>query len=214
MPRSEFNTSEEFYPIAPEFTASPDQEQVDNEFEPIKVKDGDTPDKKAHDARKKARLKRNFLLQAAAVMVSIVLVTSAMGEDVLGGSFTGTMEEILEHVGAKTGVITVSMTWETPDDVDLHVITPSGEEIYYANRVAGGGELDVDMQAGDIVDHPVENIYFPAPEHGEYRVFIVNYCDREPGDPHVTVRVKIKSRSKEYRITLDDYYKDVCTFKY
>lgn len=221
MPRSEieneYYTGEEYFPTAPELTESSEFSPSDNEYVPRQEKDTAVSDTKQHDARKKARHKRNFLLQAAAVIVGVVLVTSSFGEDILHGSGTSSdlLTEVLERIGAKKGVITVSMIWETSDDIDLHVVTPSGTEIYYSNPTGpGGGELDVDMQVETIVEHPVENVYFTDPEQGDYRVMIVNYSDREPGDPEVLVRVEVRGKVKEYRVTLDDYSKEVCKFTY
>jgi hypothetical protein len=75
-------------------------------------------------------------------------------------------------VGA--GDIQVTVAWDTDADVDLHVIDPGGEEIYWANRQsASGGQLDLDSNAacaGDNVRN--ENISWPvgtAPQ-GAYTV--------------------------------------------
>lgn len=47
---------------------------------------------------------------------------------------------------------------ELSTDIDLHVLTPLGEEIYFGNpSSASGGNLDVDC----ICACPDENIYFP-----------------------------------------------------
>jgi len=46
------------------------------------------------------------------------------------------------------GDIQVSVAWETVADVDLHVVDPNGEEIYYGNRSSSsGGQLDIDANA-------------------------------------------------------------------
>ena len=47
--------------------------------------------------------------------------------------------------GASTG-LTIAASWDTAADVDLHVIEPSGTEIYWDNAgpTASGGALDVD----------------------------------------------------------------------
>lgn len=46
------------------------------------------------------------------------------------------------------GDIQVSVTWNTVADVDLHVVEPSGSEIYYgAPTSSSGGQLDLDANA-------------------------------------------------------------------
>ncbi len=68
-------------------------------------------------------------------------------------------------------------------DLDLHVITPNGFEIYYADKEDGlGGMLDVDCMCGSCVDGPFENVFWAyggAPDNGVYSVFVEYYasCD-------------------------------------
>ena len=93
----------------------------------------------------------------------------------------------LEREKAKTGGFHVSIAWNNINDLDLHVIEPSGEEISFSHRKsATGGELDVDMNAGSQRNEkPVENIYWPkgnAP-HGHYKVLIVYYSNHGGSDP-------------------------------
>ena len=52
-----------------------------------------------------------------------------------------------------TGDVQVTVSWDTDADVDLHVIDPSGREIYWADRESpSGGELDLDSNAACSVD--------------------------------------------------------------
>jgi len=77
--------------------------------------------------------------------------------------------------------VRVSLMWNCTDDLDLHVICPSGEEIYYSHKKSRcGGELDVDMNASNpFSQHPVENVVWandcPA---GDYQVIVNNYHHR------------------------------------
>ncbi len=63
-----------------------------------------------------------------------------------------------------TGDVQVTLSWDTDADVDLHVVDPSGEEVYWANRnSASGGELDLDSNAGCSTDDVRnENITWPV----------------------------------------------------
>jgi Ca-activated chloride channel family protein len=85
----------------------------------------------------------------------------------------------LKREGAKSGDIRVSLVWDNRNDLDLHVIPPSGDEIYWGHKKSfDGGELDVDMNAfKPRTVKPVENIYWPkggAP-NGKYKVYVQNY---------------------------------------
>jgi len=63
-----------------------------------------------------------------------------------------------------TGDLQISVAWDAPSDVDLHVIEPSGEEIYYDEpSSATGGVLDLDSNAAcDIDGVNNENVTWPA----------------------------------------------------
>ena len=63
-----------------------------------------------------------------------------------------------------TGDVQVTLSWDTDADVDLHVVPPGGEEIYYGRRqAASGGELDLDSNAGCRTDGVRnENITWPV----------------------------------------------------
>ena len=95
-----------------------------------------------------------------------------------------------------TGDVQVSLSWMTEADVDLHVVDPANEEIYYGHRAsASGGALDLDSNAGCGSDNVRnENITWPvggAPA-GSYRV-LVDYwssCGASSTPFVVTVRVR------------------------
>jgi len=129
----------------------------------------------------------------------------------------GTMTERLTHEGASQGEITVSMLWGTHDDLDLHMNTPDGGHIYYSNKTAGGGTLDVDMNASssNLSTSPVENIYFPSPADGHYKVYIRDYRDRTDGQSsHYLVRVLVNGQERLFEGDIDATGTEIVVFEF
>ena len=92
-----------------------------------------------------------------------------------------------------TGDVQVTLSWDANSDVDLHVVDPSGEEIFYANRrAASGGELDLDSNAACSIDGVRnENITWPtgrAPV-GRYTVRVDYWDSCGVSRTNYTVRV-------------------------
>ena len=83
-------------------------------------------------------------------------------------------------IQAGTGKLQVSCSWNRLNDVDLHLVEPNGEEIYYGDSVSdSGGELDVDSNAACIIDEiNNENITYSEEDvvqNGEYIVRVDFY---------------------------------------
>lgn len=98
-----------------------------------------------------------------------------------------------------TGDVQVTLRWDTTDDLDLYVVDPSGDTIYYADRTSSsGGELDIDANPGcrNLVQNPVENVFWPPDNSpsGDYevRVRLFSYCEDEVRDIPFTVRLRIE----------------------
>ncbi len=77
-------------------------------------------------------------------------------------------------------------TNEEQVDMDLHVIDPGGEEVYWNNTSsASGGNLDVDCLCTRCSQGPSENIYWPdgAAPTGTYTFWAQYYgaCDGNEG---------------------------------
>lgn len=111
--------------------------------------------------------------------------------------------ERLRQAGARSGDVQVSLEWKNVNDLDLHVIDPRGERIFYSHRTSqSGGQLDVDMNASELTTRPVENIYWPergAPR-GTYTVQVVHFANHGGRDPtDFNVRVINKGQSTYYR---------------
>lgn len=114
----------------------------------------------------------------------------------------------LEQAGAQFGDPQFSLAWNNRNDLDLHVIDPAGNHIWFRQRTSPtGGKLDVDANADRmrLTNSPVENIYWPpgrAPE-GNYVVYVhhfANHGDRDP-TPY-TLRITMKGRVREFRGSL------------
>lgn len=118
----------------------------------------------------------------------------------------GSVEDLigaLKAAGAGTGDISFSLTWGDVNDLDLHVMTPSGQIINFRNRrLNDGGHLDLDANAGGLTTaSPKENIYWPegtAPE-GVYKVQ-VHYYAYQGGPPATLFQVLIQQNGKEPKV--------------
>ena len=102
------------------------------------------------------------------------------------------MSARLRGASAKSGDVRISLLWNNTNDLDLHVIDPAGEKIFYGHkRSRSFGELDVDMNASSLTSKPVENVYWPvgkAPA-GHYRVLVHLFNNRERRDTPFTIDV-------------------------
>lgn len=92
-----------------------------------------------------------------------------------------------------TGDVKVTLSFDRDVDVDLHVVEPSGEDVYFGNTTSEtGGELDLDSNAGCSIDGVNnENIFWAdgsAPS-GTYTVRVDYYdaCETGPVNYVVTV---------------------------
>lgn len=106
------------------------------------------------------------------------------------------VEQLMSVIRVGTGDVQISVAWTGASDVDLHVIDPAGEEVYFGNDVsASGGRLDLDSNAACHLDNKNnENIVWPvngAPA-GAYRVEVHYYdaCAATQSDWVVTVQIK------------------------
>lgn len=88
-----------------------------------------------------------------------------------------------------TGDVQITLSWGGGVDLDLHVVGPDGEEIYYSSRTSSsGGQLDQDATSG--CSNCVENVFWPtggAPP-GEYQVWVVNFT----GSPDTAYTLDIR----------------------
>jgi len=107
-----------------------------------------------------------------------------------------------------TGDVKVTLSFDRLHDLDLHVVEPNGDEIFYDQSASStGGQLDLDSGSRCMASSAnAENVFWPpggAPA-GEYRVFVQNYQQCSPGDITFTVRVAYDSVVNTYTGTFSD----------
>ena len=72
------------------------------------------------------------------------------------------------------GEIRFVLTWgEYPHDLDIHLITPSGHHINFANKTLPGAGANLDID--DMRSYGPETITISDVQAGEYQVFVHNY---------------------------------------
>lgn len=95
-------------------------------------------------------------------------------------------ERVKKAGGNVTGDLCCRLAWSNRDDLDLHMVEPTGYEIFYINRrqrSSCGGVLDVDANGADgLKENPVENIFYAnrsTMREGIYRLYVNQFCVRD-----------------------------------
>jgi hypothetical protein len=121
--------------------------------------------------------------------------------DAMGNA--GAYREIsLELVASGIGDVKVTLSFDRLHDLDLHVIEPSGDQIFYHTPGSTtGGQLDLDSGANCLPsDYNTENVFWPpggAPS-GTYRVSVQNFQQCSPGEIKFTVRIAYDDQVRTY----------------
>lgn len=111
----------------------------------------------------------------------------------------------IESIGGRGG-LKITLKWNTIDDLDLHVIDPAGQTIYYNQKKCTCqnivGCLDIDANARPpYITTPVENIYWEGTAPiGKYRV-LVNLFTKRSDNSEILFTVTIypeKGESKTF----------------
>ena len=91
----------------------------------------------------------------------------------------------------------IILAWDDRNDLDLVMICPNGERLFYGKREACGAELDVDRNAGNPTTTPVENIVFAAdPAPGRYRIIVSHFRNNPPAPASSPYRVTVKREGR------------------
>jgi hypothetical protein len=121
----------------------------------------------------------------------------SLGGQNLGSPIVGLAPANGTVVGS--GDIRVTATWQNTNDVDLWVVTPANERIYYgAESDTTGGQLDVDSNAGcvgNLTSRPVENVFWATDTAvaGQYTVYanLFEVCGTNAAPTTVTISVTV-----------------------
>ncbi|MBN3376232.1 hypothetical protein CF087_20565 [Clostridium botulinum] len=119
------------------------------------------------------------------------------------GGIDSEIRQRVENAGGRyeNNDIRCSLIWEGYTDLDLHCITPRGQEIYWSDKRKESGYLDIDMNGIDRNSPtPVENIRWATGEapNGHYRFFVHNYSERTNGYEGTPFKVELEINGKIY----------------
>ena len=82
----------------------------------------------------------------------------------------------------------ILLAWDTDNtDLDLHVVSPSGQHAWYGEKAITSGALDIDVTTG----YGPEIFSSPAPERGLYQVYINYYGGNDENAALTTARLTI-----------------------
>lgn len=102
----------------------------------------------------------------------------------------------------KRGDITVNLRWNSTDDLDLIIIDPCNNQVYYKHRNDvcgdGNGYLDLDANANkdSLTTEPQENIFWKNPTPGAYKIFVYFYKKRNNQSVPFKVTMLLKNKRK------------------
>lgn len=105
-----------------------------------------------------------------------------------------------DDLKGESGDLRINLQWYCRTDLDLHVIDPCGNEIYFSKRKAtcqgGTGILDLDANALiGTTTRPQENIYWLKPTPGTYTIKVVCYKWRERSHNPISYNVSIVDKN-------------------
>jgi len=105
----------------------------------------------------------------------------------------------------QNGGLQVTLSFDDPEDIDLHVEEPNGKTVWYSHRSGSdvAGSLDLDANAGCSINNPIvniENVIYPDTgiPPGTYNVY-VDYWERCDSKSSVNVGVQVRRDGAVYK---------------
>ncbi|MCR5454459.1 MAG: carboxypeptidase regulatory-like domain-containing protein [Bacteroidales bacterium] len=105
-----------------------------------------------------------------------------------------------DDLKGESGDLRINLQWYCRTDLDLHVIDPCGNEIYFSKRKAtcqgGTGILDLDANALiGTTTRPQENIYWLKPTPGTYIIKVVCFKWRERSQNPISYNISVVDKN-------------------
>jgi hypothetical protein len=132
------------------------------------------------------------------------------------------IEERVREAGGIKGKIEIGLLWHDFNDLDLHVIEPGGDKIFYGRKVSrrSAGALDVDRNAGCgfLTNQPVEHIVWSSTDlpRGEYKILVHFFrsCHSRKPSSNYTVQLKIGDNIQTFKGSIGSVgqYQHIFTF--
>jgi hypothetical protein len=96
------------------------------------------------------------------------------------------IDQLLQAKGAQTGDVQISLFWANKNDLDLQVVCPSGERIFWGHRQSkcqGKHDIDMNVHYDRASAKAIENIYWPQGQapRGRYKILVTHF--RNHGRP-------------------------------
>lgn len=139
------------------------------------------------------------------------------------GSIADSIKEKVKAAGGNVvGELRTSLSWFNYDDLDLHVVEPNGNKIYFSSKRSNtSGCLDVDMNAGMLRSKtPVENIIWTDKnlmKEGTYKVLVHNFTLREKTNSGFAVQIECNGEVFDFEYKTNpksDEYQLIAEFTY
>jgi hypothetical protein len=108
--------------------------------------------------------------------------------------------ERISVLAVGTGQVQINVSWDADSDVDLHVLDPFSDEVYFQQpAVDSGGVLDLDSNAECQIDHKRnENITWADAPPGPYEVRVAHWSNC--GVPKTTYVVTVRVTGQPTRV--------------